>query len=98
MTSQELLSEMLGFYKYKVDNNLCMPEELEAGVKLLAGDMNTMGSIKDMAHYFGTSEENVRHVINRKVFAKPRRIVLYPFLAILKAVPAKWLKHNKEEE
>ena len=92
MQGDKLLSEILGFYKYKVDNNLCTPEEIKNAEKVLMENMEVYGSIKDFAEFYGTSEGNVRSTINRKMFAKPVRKVLYPFQKFLKIVPGKWRK------
>ena len=92
MQGDKLLSEILGFYKYKVDNNLCTPEEIKDAEKVLVENMEVYGSIKDFAEFYGVSEGNVRTTINRKLFAKPKRIVLYPFQKFLKIVPERWRK------
>ena len=92
MQGNSLLSEILGFYKYKVDNNLCTPEEIKNAEKVLVENMELYGSIKDFAEFYNTSEGNVRSTINRKLLAKPKRVVLYPFHKFLKIVPEKWRK------
>ena len=92
MQGDKLLSEILGFYKYKVDNNLCTPEEIKNAEKVLMENMEVYGSIKDFAEFYGVSEGNVRSTINRKLFAKPKRKVLYPFQKFLKIVPERWRK------
>ena len=92
MQGDNLLSEILGFYKYKVDNNLCTPEELKNAEKVLMENMEAYGSIKDFADFFGQSEGNIRSTINRKMFAKPVRKVMYPFQKFLKIVPERWRK------
>ena len=92
MQGDKLLSEILGYYKYKVDNNLCTPEEIKDAEKVLVENMEVYGSIKDFAEFYGVSEGNVRTTINRKLFAKPKRIVLYPFQKFLKIVPERWRK------
>lgn len=92
MQGDKLLSEILGFYKYKVDNNLCTPEEIDAASKVLQENMEMYGSIADFAKFYGVSEGNVRSTINRKLFARPKRIVLYPFQKFLKIVPERWRK------
>ena len=92
MQGDKLLSEILGFYKYKVDNNLCTPEEIKNAERGLMENMEVYGSIKDFAEFYGVSEGNVRSTINRKLFAKPKRKVLYPFQKFLRIVPERWRK------
>ena len=95
MDAKSTLSEILGYYKYKVENNLCTMEEIESATKALEGNLEIYGTTEDMANYFGVPNSNVRNVISRKVFDKPKRRVYYRFLAILKAAPTKWLNKNK---
>ena len=90
MDAKSLLSEILAFYKNKVDNNLCTMEEMETACKVLQENMEVYGSISDFAKFYGVSENNVRVAINRRMFAKPVRKLLYPFHKFCKVVPEKW--------
>lgn len=94
MDANKLLSEILGFYKYKVDNNLCTMDEMNDAIKALESNMEIHGTISDFARFYGVSESNVRASIARKMFAKPKRVLLYPFHAFRKIAPEKW--KNKE--
>lgn len=84
------LSEILGFIKYKVDNNLCTQEEIESVSRMVQENLEVYGTIEDFAKYFGVPEVNVRNTIHRKVFDRPRRKVYYKFIPFLKAAPDKW--------
>ena len=88
------LVEILDFYKYKIQNNLCTMDEMNSAVKVLEENMNVYGTIGDFAKFYGVSEGNVRTTINRKLLAKPKRRVLYPFHLFRKIVPEKWLKNK----
>lgn len=90
--AKKQLFEIFDFWKYKIDNNLCTPEEIDSVTKLLMENMELNASIKDFAEFYRVSESNVRATISRKVFAKPKRMVLYPFQALAKVVTDKW--HN----
>lgn len=90
MDGKALLSEILAYYKYKVDNNLCTPAEIESASKVLQENMKMYGSISDLAKFYGVSEQNVRTTINRKLVDKPVRRVLYPFHKFIRIVPDKW--------
>lgn len=89
MDGKSILSEILDYYKYKLDNNLCTMEEIEAASKVLMENMEVHGSISDFAKFYNTSENNVRAIISRKLIAKPKRILLYPFHKFMKVVPDK---------
>lgn len=92
MQGNDLLSEILAYYKYKVDNNLCTMEEIKSAEKVLMENMEVYGTIKDFAEFYGKPEVNVRVAINQKMIAKPKRSVLYPFHKFAKVVSDKWRK------
>ena len=94
MDSKEIILETLEFWKYKIKTNSCTMEELDRLAKLSEQELNIQATAEDLAKYFGTSESNVRHVLNRKVVDKPKRRVYYRFLPFLKNVPTKWLKNK----
>lgn len=91
MNANKYLSEILSYYKHKIDNNLCTMEEMESVKKILEQNMEISGTISDFAKFYGVPETTVRTNIFRKMFAKPKRVVLYPFHKFLKIVPEKWL-------
>lgn len=90
MDANKLLSEILGYYKHKVDHNLCTMEEMNDALKTLESNMTIQGTISDFAKFYDVPETTVRTNIFRKMFAKPKRKVLYPFHEFLKIVPDKW--------
>ena len=92
MDANKLLSEILGFYKYKVDNNLCTMDEMNDAIKALENNMEIHGTISDFAKFYGVSESNVRASIARKMFAKPKRVLLYPFHKFIQIIPESWRK------
>lgn len=86
------LSEIIGFIKYKVDNDLCTPEEIEAVSKMAMENLKLYGTIEDLAKFYEVPESKVRNTINRKMIEKPKRRVYYRFLSFMKIVPNKWKK------
>lgn len=92
MDAKQILSEMLAYYKCKVDNDLCTMAEIESAQKALTENMEIYGTIEDLAKFYGVSPGNVRATISRKLLAKPIRRVFYPFHKFLKIVPTKWRK------
>ena len=96
MDAKDILSEILSYYKYKIDNNLCTSEELESACKVLQENMEVYGTIGDFAKFYNTSENNIRATICRKLLAKPKRVLLYPFHKFMKVVPEKTRKKAKE--
>lgn len=92
MNASKILSEILEYYEYKVDNNLCTMEEMNGALKALESNMEINGTIDDFAKFYDVTPGNVRATISRKLIAKPKRKVLYPFHKFLKIVPDKWRK------
>lgn len=96
MDAKKYLSEILSFYKYKIDKNLCTPEEMESVAKILDENMKMYGTIEDFAKFYNVSEGNVRATINRKLLAKPKRRVYYPFHEFRKIIPESWRKDKND--
>ena len=96
MDAKRTLSEILDYYKYKVDNNLCTPEEIESASKVLQENLDMYGTVEDFAKFFGVSETQVRSAINRKLIDKPKRRVYYRFLAFLKVAPRSWREKRND--
>lgn len=91
MDAKKLLSEILQYYKDKVDNNLCTMEEMESACKVLEENMEIYGTIGDFARFYGQSKDAVSSVIKRRMIDKPKRnVVLYRFHKFRRLVPEKW--------
>jgi len=86
------LVEILDFYKYKIQNNLCTMDEMNSAVKVLEENMEIHGTISDFAKFYDKPENQIRSTISRKLIAKPERKVLYPFHKFLKIIPENWRK------
>lgn len=92
------LSELIGYIKYKIDNDLCTPEEIESVSKMVMENLELYGTIEDMATFYGVQESKVRNTINRKMLEKPKRRVYYRFLSFMKIVPERWRKSQIVDE
>lgn len=90
--SKKHLSEILEYYKHKVDNNLCTMAEMNDALKAIESNMEINGTIDDFAKFYDVTPGNVRATISRKLIAKPKRKVLYPFHKFLRIVPDNWRK------
>ena len=84
------LSEIIGYIKYKVDNDLCTPEEIESVSRMAMENLELYGTIEDMASFYNVPESKVRNTINRKMIERPKRRVYYRFISFMKIVPKKW--------
>jgi len=91
MDSKSILAEMLDYYKYKLENNLCTMEEIDSAAKLLEENMEINGTIGDFADFYNQSKDAVNSVIKRNLVDKPKRnVVLYPFHKFLRVIPNSW--------
>ena len=95
MDAKNEILEVLEFWKYKVTNNLCTPEEMESLSKMLQENMDMYGTVEDLAKFFDVSEAQIRTTINRKMIDKPKRRVYYRFMSFLKIIPKSWRDKRK---
>lgn len=92
MDAKKYLRAFFEFGIFQLDNNLCTPEEIDAFAKTASENIPMKATIKDMAKFFGKSENAVKLQIHNKMNDKPERnVVLYPFHKFLKMVSDKWL-------
>lgn len=89
---KKTIRELFEFGIYKIDNNLCTPEELRSLERMTENNLELNGTISDFAKFYGVSESNIRVTINRKLMAKPKRMVFYPFHKFRKIIPDSWRK------
>lgn len=90
--AKRLISEFLGFLKYKVDNDILTLSEEQSIVKLIEERIPLSATSDDLAGYYRKTPENVRGVIHRRLLSKPKRRVMYSFLDFSKIVPDHWVK------
>ena len=86
------LRAILRYYDQRLDS--CTMQEVRSVYRTLVQNMEIEGTITDFAEFYGVSEGNVRSTINRKLAAKPKRKVFYPFHKFSKIVPEKWKKKD----
>lgn len=84
------LLEILDYYKFKVKNNGCTLSEMNATINALESNMDIDGTISDFAKFYGVPEHKIRNNISRKLLAKPKRVLLYPFHKFRKIIPVSW--------
>lgn len=90
--SKRILSEFLGFLRYKVDHDALTLEEEQAMLRLFERNIPVSATAEDLAGYYGKSEDAIHLVIHRKLLSKPKRRVLYSFREFQKIAPDKWKK------
>lgn len=87
--AKKIISDFLGYLKYKVDNDKLTLPEMQAAIRAI-DKIELRGTANDFAEFYGQSPVNVRSQISRKMLEKPIRAVLYSFRAFSKIVPEKW--------
>ena len=92
MDSKQQLKEMFQYAIYKLDNNLCTPEEIDSFADAAKAHLNLLATAEELADFYKVSEHQVRSAINRKLLSKPKRRVYYRFLDFMKVAPDKWRK------
>lgn len=91
---KEELRAILRYYDKRLDS--CTMQETKSVYRMFVENMELDGTIRDFAEYYNTSESNIRSTICRKLLAKPKRVLLYPFHKFMKVVPEKTRKKAKE--
>ena len=89
---KKTIRELFEFGIYKIDNNLCTLEELRSLERASENNLELYGTISDFAKFYGVTDNNIRVTINRKLMAKPKRMVFYPFHKFRKIIPDSWRK------
>ena len=95
MDARKELIEILDFYKYKLEHGACTMSEIDSVKRTILENMEVDGTIGDFADFYGIPQNQIRATISRKLLAKPRRKVLYPFHKFVKIVPEKWTKKGR---
>lgn len=92
LDTKSYLIEILEFYIYKLKKNSCTMQEMNGAIHALEQNMEINGTIQDFANFYGEPESNIRTIIARKLIAKPKRQLLYPFHKFAKIIPERWRK------
>lgn len=90
----EAFADTLEFLAFKMRNGSATASDIDSLSAILKSDVCVLVTVKELAEYYGKTEDQVRHVIHRKVAKPPVRRVFYDFLSFQKAVPPKW--HRKD--
>ncbi len=91
---REALADSLGLISYKARTGQMTDEDVVIITRAIREGGGIRATVRDLAGYYGQSENNVRHVINRNLLPAPERRVYHDFAAFRKRVPAGWTKGN----
>ena len=87
---RESFAETLDLLAFKIRHGSMTAGDIEAIVNLLKSEVCILVTVKELADFYHQSEDNIRHILHRKVASPPVRRVFYDFLSFQKSVPAKW--------
>lgn len=87
---RDALAEMLDLISYKVRSGSMSEDDVKSILSIIHSGGGIKATIKDLASFYGQSEDNVRHVIHRGFMPKPERRVYFDFKAFRELVPEKW--------
>ena len=87
---RESLSEMFGILSYKVRNGAMTLDEMKSVMELFTHASTPKATVKELSDFYGQTEDNIRHIINRNMMPKPTRKVYYDFNSFCRFVPKRW--------
>ena len=91
---REALADMFDLLSYKVRHGAMTEDDVRAIISVIQSDGGVKATVKDLAGFYGQSEDNVRHIIHRHLMPAPERKVYYDFKAFRDSVPEKWHHHH----
>ena len=94
---RESLADVLSFLGYKVRKGSINFSDVESLKGFVTRGCGVKATVKELAEYYGQSEDNIRHVIHRNLMSPPQRKVYYDFAEFSKVVPKKWQKKVEEQ-
>ena len=96
---REALGDFLGLLQYKALHGDLTHDDVRIMFSAIEEAGGVKASVRDLAGYYGQSEDNVRHIINRNRMPAPERMVRHDFSAFRRFVPKAWkAKRRKSGE
>ena len=89
---REALADFLGMLSQKARTGQLTDDDVSVITRAIREGGGIHATVKDLARFYGQSENNIRHVINRNILPAPERRVYHDFCAFRKRVPASWTK------
>ena len=90
---REALADMLDILAYKSRNGVMTEDDVRAVLGIIRAGGGIRATVKDLAGFYGQSEDNIRHVAHRNLLPQPTRRVYYDFDAFRRVIPPKWHSH-----
>ena len=91
-TFRDAIADFLGMLAHKARTGQLTDDDAAVLFRAIREAGGIRATVRDLAGFYGQSENNVRHVINRNLLPAPERRVYHDFSAFRKRVPASWTK------
>ena len=92
--TREALADFLELLSNKARTGQMTDEDVDIITRAIREGGGIRATVKDLAGYYGQSEDNIRHVIHRSILPPPERRVYYDFSAIRRRIPSRWTKKH----
>ena len=89
---KDALADFLGMLAHKARTGELTDEDTAVIYRAIHDAGGIRATVRDIAGYYGQTETNVRHVINRNLLPAPQRRVYYDFASFRAKIPSKWTK------
>lgn len=87
----EIMIDTLRFWIKKIKRGDCTREQKKALVDAFDSVGGALGTVDEIADFYGKSKDAVNSVIKRRYVGKPKRnVVLYSFSKFRKICPPSW--------
>ena len=87
---RDALADFFGILQYKVRHGVLTVDDVRTILLAIESTGGIFATVSDLAGYYQTSEDNIRHVIHRNFLPAPKRRVYHDFGAFREKVPKKW--------
>ena len=92
---KKFVLDIIDYLRGEVEDDKCTPEQLQKIADFGKNELHALGTIDDIAEFYGQSRNNVSNVISRRPIPKnkrPQRRVLYDMGWFASLVPESWHK------
>lgn len=82
----------------QVEDDECTPDEMDSIMRFVVENLQTRGTVKEFAEFYGKEESAVRNVLSRNYIPKkdkPTRRVTYRLGFLMSIMPNSWRRENK---
>ena len=78
-TIRDALADFLGMLAHKARTGQMTDDDVAVLSRAIHDAGGIRATVRDMAGYYGQSEDNIRHIIHRNLLPKPERRVYFDF-------------------